>query len=167
MLLVAKNDAAHRRLAAQFSGRQVEKVYLALVARANQAGERAHRAAHRPRPGASHAHDGPAGRGARGVVRIPRAAAASRASRLLEVRIGTGRTHQIRAHLASIGHPIAGDTVYGAPARAPGMPPLGRYFLHAHRIRFRQPSTGAEIVVESPLPAELGRVDEWACERTV
>jgi 23S rRNA pseudouridine1911/1915/1917 synthase len=84
----------------------------------------------------------------------------------LEVRIGTGRTHQIRAHLASIGHPIAGDTVYGAPAQAPGMPPLGRYFLHAHRIRFRQPSTDAEILVESPLPAEL---EAWmnGLERTV
>ena len=54
---------------------------------------------------------------------------------LLEVRIGTGRTHQIRVHLSSIGHAVAGDTLYGAPARTPGMPPLGRYFLHAHRIR--------------------------------
>ncbi len=54
---------------------------------------------------------------------------------LLEVRIGTGRTHQIRVHLASIGHAVAGDTLYGAPAQTPGMPPLGRYFLHAHRIR--------------------------------
>jgi 23S rRNA pseudouridine1911/1915/1917 synthase len=76
----------------------------------------------------------------------------------LEVRIGTGRTHQIRVHLASIGHPVAGDALYGAPARIEGMPPLGRYFLHAHRIRFRLPSTGEELVVEAPLPASLA---EW------
>jgi 23S rRNA pseudouridine1911/1915/1917 synthase len=61
-------------------------------------------------------------------------------------------------HLASIGHPVAGDALYGAPARIEGMPPLGRYFLHAHRIRFRLPSTGEELVVEAPLPASLA---EW------
>ncbi len=70
---------------------------------------------------------------------------------LLEVRIGTGRTHQIRVHLASIKHPVVGDTLYGAPAQ----PLLGRYFLHAHRIKFHLPSTGAEIEVKSPLAAEL------------
>jgi 23S rRNA pseudouridine1911/1915/1917 synthase len=76
----------------------------------------------------------------------------------LEVRIGTGRTHQIRVHLSSIGHPIAGDTLYGAPANVPGMPSLGRYFLHAHRVRFRLPSTGEPQELVSRLPAEL---DEW------
>jgi 23S rRNA pseudouridine1911/1915/1917 synthase len=77
---------------------------------------------------------------------------------LLEVRIGTGRTHQIRAHLASIGHPVAGDTLYGAPARVENRPPLGRYFLHAHRIRFRLRPDSEEISVVSPLPKELA---EW------
>jgi 23S rRNA pseudouridine1911/1915/1917 synthase len=61
-------------------------------------------------------------------------------------------------HLSSIGHPVAGDRLYGAPAKVEGRPALGRYFLHAHRIRFHQPSTGEEVVVESPLPAEL---EEW------
>ena len=70
---------------------------------------------------------------------------------LLEVRIGTGRTHQIRVHLASIKHPVVGDTLYGAAAQ----PDLGRYFLHAHRIEFRQPTTGEAIVVVSPLAPEL------------
>ena len=74
---------------------------------------------------------------------------------LLEVRIGTGRTHQIRVHLSSIGHPVAGDTLYGAPARVEGRPPLGRYFLHAHRIRFKKPTGGREIEIVSPLPPEL------------
>src|SRR5262249_8710138 len=74
---------------------------------------------------------------------------------LLEIRIGTGRTHQIRVHLSSIGHPVAGDPLYGAPARVEGRPPLGRYFLHAHRIRFRKPSDGAEVTVVSELPSAL------------
>jgi 23S rRNA-/tRNA-specific pseudouridylate synthase len=50
---------------------------------------------------------------------------------------------------------VAGDTLYGAPAAVEGMPPLGRYFLHAHRIRFRLPATGEEVTVVSPLPREL------------
>jgi 23S rRNA pseudouridine1911/1915/1917 synthase len=70
---------------------------------------------------------------------------------LLEVRIGTGRTHQIRVHLASIKHPVVGDTLYAAAAQ----PDLGRYFLHAHRIEFQQPTTEEGIVVVSPLAPEL------------
>jgi 23S rRNA pseudouridine1911/1915/1917 synthase len=68
----------------------------------------------------------------------------------LEVRIGTGRTHQIRVHLASIGHPVVGDKLYGAPAS-----PLGRYFLHAQKITFTSPSTGESITITTPLPADL------------
>ena len=70
---------------------------------------------------------------------------------LLEVRIHTGRTHQIRAHLAAIGHPVAGDTLYGAPAQ-PGFP---RIFLHAREISFTHPSTGRTVTVAAPLPEEL------------
>ena len=165
VLLVAKNDAAHRALAEQFSGRQVEKTYIALVhGKVKTESGRIDRPIardpdHRTRMTARLGE----GRAAWSEYRVLGRFAGFT---FLEVRIGTGRTHQIRAHLASIGHPIAGDTVYGAPARTPGMPPLGRYFLHAHRIRFRQPSTDAEIVVESPLPAEL---EEWmkGLERTV
>jgi 23S rRNA pseudouridine1911/1915/1917 synthase len=76
----------------------------------------------------------------------------------LRVRIGTGRTHQIRVHLASIGHPILGDRLYGAPAQVPGVPPLERFFLHAHRLRFLSPSTGKPITVESPLPEDLAKI---------
>ena len=68
----------------------------------------------------------------------------------LSVRIATGRTHQIRVHLSSIGHPVAGDRLYGAPAAT-----IDRFFLHAHRLRFRSPSTGEWITIESPLPPEL------------
>jgi 23S rRNA pseudouridine1911/1915/1917 synthase len=154
VLLAARNDAAHRALAAQFAARTVEKVYLALVHGAP--------AAPRGRIDRPIARD-PARR-VRMTARLGRGRAASteyevlrRFSRFafLRVRIGTGRTHQIRTHLAALGHPIAGDTLYGAPKTVPGMPPLGRYFLHAHRIRFVQPVTGAAVTVESPLPSDL------------
>jgi 23S rRNA pseudouridine1911/1915/1917 synthase len=157
VLLVAKNDTAHRALAAQFSGRRVEKVYLALV--------------HGTVRGESGRVDRPITRDPARRIRMTARLEQGRSAwteyrvlrrfakfTLLEVRIGTGRTHQIRVHLSSIGHPVAGDTLYGAPARVEGMPALGRYFLHAHRIRFRQPATGDEVSIESPLPAELR---EW------
>lgn len=157
VLLVAKHDAAHRQLAAQFSSRQVEKVYLALV--------------HGDVKGEHGRIDRPIARDPVRRVRMTARLASGRAAwsewqvlrrfgrfTFLEVRIGTGRTHQIRVHLSSIGHPVVGDTLYGAPARVEGKPPLGRYFLHAHRIRFRQPTSGDEIVVVSPLPAQL---TEW------
>ena len=60
-------------------------------------------------------------------------------------------------HLSSIGHPVVGDTLYGAP-KIGDPAPLGRYFLHAHRIRFRQPSSGEEVTVVSPL---AGKLEEW------
>jgi len=66
----------------------------------------------------------------------------------LEVRIGTGRTHQIRVHLSSIGHPVAGDRLYGAP-------PAQRIFLHAWRIVFTSPATDQRVTVEAPVPLEL------------
>src|ERR1700682_6713563 len=66
----------------------------------------------------------------------------------LEVKIGTGRTHQIRVHLTSIGHPVAGDKLYGAP-------PAERIFLHAWRIVFTSPATAQRVTVEAPLPVEL------------
>jgi len=154
VLLVAKHDAAHHALAAQFAGRQTEKIYLALVHGTvkTESGriERpiARDPVHRTRMTARL----PQGRAAWTEYRVLRRFAKFT---LLEVRIGTGRTHQIRVHLSSIGHPVAGDPLYGAPAQIEGMPSLGRYFLHAHRIRFRQPSTGEELTVESPLAEEL------------
>ena len=126
MLLVAKTDAAHRALAEQFAGRRVEKVYLALV--------------HGAVPQDEGRIEKPIARDpvrrVRMTARLDRGRTAFTRYRvlrrwpaftLLEVRIGTGRTHQIRVHLASIGHPVAGDRLYGAPARIEEMPPLGRY----------------------------------------
>ena len=154
VLLVAKTDPAHQSLAAQFSGREIEKVYIALVhGKVKSDSGRIHQPitrdpVRRTRMTARLAH----GREARTEYRVLRRFAKFT---LLEVRIGTGRTHQIRVHLSSLGHPVAGDTVYGAPAKIEGRPPLGRYFLHAHRIRYRQPASGREIAIESPLPPEL------------
>jgi 23S rRNA pseudouridine1911/1915/1917 synthase len=154
VLLVAKNDAAHQRLAAQFLARKVEKVYLALVhgSVATETGRIEKPIARDPVRRTRMTVRLAAGRAAWSEYRVLRRFARFT---LLEVKIGTGRTHQIRVHLSSIGHAVAGDTLYGAPAKVEGMPPLGRYFLHAHRIRFCQPSSGAEIEVISPLAGEL------------
>ena len=154
VLLVAKNDAAHQALAEQFSSRQVEKTYIALVhGKVKAESGRVDRPIardplHRTRMTARLGSGRAAWSEYRVVQRFERFT-------LLEVRIGTGRTHQIRVHLSGLGHPVAGDTLYGAPAAVEGMPPLGRYFLHAHRIRFRLPATGEEVTVVSPLPREL------------
>jgi 23S rRNA pseudouridine1911/1915/1917 synthase len=157
VLLVAKADAAHQRLAEQFASRRVEKTYLALV-HGKVKLERGR-------------IEKPIARDPRQRVRMTARLARGRAAwteyhvlrrfadfTLLEVRIGTGRTHQIRVHLSSIGHPVVGDRLYGAPAKIGSEPTLARYFLHSHRIRFEQPSTGEPITVESPLPVEL---EEW------
>lgn len=154
VLLAAKNDRAHQALAAQFAGRQVEKVYLALVH-----GTLKSESGHIERPIARDPV-----RRTRMTARLSEGRAARTEYRVLrrfgkftlvEVRIGTGRTHQIRVHLSSLGHPVVGDSIYGAPAKIEGRPPLGRYFLHARRIRFRQPTSGEEITVEAPLAPEL------------
>ncbi len=145
VLLVARTDAAHQALAAQFSGRTVEKMYLALVhgrmsaesGRVTTPIERdsLRRTRMTTRTGA--------GRSALTEYRVR-----ERFDRytLLEVRIHTGRTHQIRVHLASIGHPVVGDRLYGGQA-AP------RIFLHAWRIVFTSPATGERVSVEAPLPS--------------
>jgi 23S rRNA pseudouridine1911/1915/1917 synthase len=149
VLLVAKTDAAHRRLAEQFSGRLVRKVYIALVHGAVKAdqGRIEKPIARDPNARVRMTARLPQGRRAWSEYRVLRR---FEKFTLLEVLIGTGRTHQIRVHLSSIGHPVVGDRLYGAPAQA-----LGRYFLHAAQVRFEQPSTGETVEVSSPLPPEL------------
>jgi 23S rRNA pseudouridine1911/1915/1917 synthase len=150
VLLVARTDAAHRSLAAQFSGRTVEKTYLALV-HGQPRNERG-------------AIDLPISRDPVRRTRMTSRLAAGRHAHteyqvlerypkftLLEVHIGTGRTHQIRVHLAALGHPVAGDPLYGAAAQ----PDLDRPWLHALRIRFDSPSTGDRVTIEAPVPREL------------
>jgi 23S rRNA pseudouridine1911/1915/1917 synthase len=156
VLLVAKHDAAHHALAAQFSKRQVEKVYLTLVhGHVRQDTGRIERPIARdPIRRTRMTARLQEGRAAKTEYHVLRRFAGFT---FLEVRIGTGRTHQIRVHLSSIGHPVAGDTLYGAPKSSTygTQTGSGRYFLHAHRIRFHQPSTGEQITVESRLPLDL------------
>jgi 23S rRNA pseudouridine1911/1915/1917 synthase len=156
LLVVARSGEAHERLAELIRERRVERRYLALVV-----------GSPRSRTGRIEA---PIGRDRRDRSRhsldtaTPRDAVTwfelleqLRSHALLEVRLETGRTHQIRVHLEAIELPVAGDPVYGA-AGALG---LERQFLHAHRLRFTHPFTGEEVDVDSPLPPDL----EAALER--
>jgi 23S rRNA pseudouridine1911/1915/1917 synthase len=157
VLLVARNDAAHQSLALQFSTRTVEKIYLALVHgvlkkdRGRIESKIARDPVHRTKMTA---------RLMTGRTALTDYEVLQRFEKFTyaKVRIGTGRTHQIRVHLASIGHPVVGDPLYGAPKAIEGMPKLDRYFLHAHRISFNSPTTGARVTVEAPLPEVLA---EW------
>ena len=153
VLLVARTDAAHRALAEQFEGRTVEKIYLALVhgrVRA-ETGAVTKPIARDPVRRIRMTARLESGRAAHTEFRV-----LERFERftLLEVRIGTGRTHQIRVHLASLGHRVAGDTVYGAP-------PARRMFLHAWRIAFQSPASGERVSLEAPVPAGL---EQWLAE---
>ena len=158
VLLVAKNDEAHARLAEQFRRRQLEKRYLALV--------------HGRLP---RAHDTIRLPVARDLVRRTRMTTRRRQGRaalteyrvlgaaggftLAEALLHTGRTHQIRVHFAALGHPVVGDTLYGAPRELRWgnvtRPTLNRIFLHAARLRFQHPRTGKVVEVRAELPAEL------------
>lgn len=157
LILVAKNDLAQRALQAQFKARTVEKVYLALVegdpptARGRIEAAIGRDPHHRQRMAVV---DDERGRSAvtEFVVRerFPGYA-------LLEVHPLTGRTHQIRVHLAFIGLPIAGDVVYGHRRKQLHCP---RHFLHAHRLRFRLPGSAEWVEFSSPLPPDLQEVLE-------
>ncbi len=152
LIIVAKHDAAHLSLARQLKERQVQKTYLALVEGRLEPPEGlidapvGRHPRHRQKMAVVER-----GREARTRYRVLREVDGRS---LVEVRPETGRTHQIRVHLAHLGHPIAGDAVYG---RAAGDLPLTRQFLHAHRLAFRHPTTGERLELESPLPEELAR----------
>jgi 23S rRNA pseudouridine1911/1915/1917 synthase len=157
LLIVARTDSAHQSLAAQFQDRRVEKVYLALChgKMGRQEGRVTTPIARDPVRRTRMTTKIASGRNALTEYRV-----LEQFEKLsyLEIRIGTGRTHQIRVHLSSIGHPVFGDKLYGAPGAVAGLPVLDRFFLHAHRIGFQSPSTGNRIEVESPLAPELESV---------
>ena len=151
VILIARNDAAHQALAKQFATRTVEKIYLALLHGRLEHDE--------GRITAPVARD-PVRR-TRMTTRVASGRSAVTIYKVLErvgnytyveVKIGTGRTHQIRVHFASLHHPVAGDTLYGAPAHE-----SGRFFLHAARITFTSPSSGERVTVVAPMPGELTR----------
>jgi 23S rRNA pseudouridine1911/1915/1917 synthase len=168
LIVVAKSDAAHRRLAEQFSGRKVKKKYLALV----QGWPRAESGTISSAIGRDRV------RRTRMTTRVKQGREAVSHFKvlgrmrtawgkfaLLEVRIDTGRTHQIRVHLASLGHPVVGDELYGAAreyknqSRSRGsmrvLRPPRRNFLHAAEIEFVHPRNGKPLSFHSGLPSDL------------
>jgi 23S rRNA pseudouridine1911/1915/1917 synthase len=149
VILVARNDAGHRNLAQQFASRQVEKIYVALV---HGQFKDDHGQVNTPIARDPSRRIRMTSRLAQGRQAITFYQVLRRFERftLLEVKIGTGRTHQIRVHLASIHHPVAGDKLYGAPAGE-----FERYFLHARQITFTSPTSGERITVAAPMPADL------------
>ncbi len=170
LMVVAKNDESHRRLAKQFSGREVHKTYIALVhgwpkqdrgtiqsaiSRHSQRRTRMTTRGFGGREAVTHYSvqrkiDSPYGKFA-----------------LVELKIETGRTHQIRVHMSSLGHPVVGDALYGAPGelrsqsnkrRAAGMPAtlrLDRNFLHSAVLELTHPRTKERLRFSRPLPKEL------------
>ncbi len=156
LLLVAKNERSHRILAKAVADRRVIRQY-AVLARGHLRSERV--VVEKPL-----ARD-PRDRKRMAVVQTGKPAkttfvrlARFEGSELLRATLHTGRTHQIRVHLASVGHPVVGDTVYGAAARrrtAVTERETGRHFLHAAWLRLRHPSSGTLIELKSPLPPDL------------
>ncbi len=168
LIVVAKNDDAHRKLAAQFARREVKKTYVALV-HGWVKKDRGTIAASISRDRVRRIRMTTRGTGGRDAVShysvTRRLDTAFGKFTLVEVKIDTGRTHQIRVHMASLGHAVVGDVLYGAPremrarrGRATdegGAISLPRNFLHAARLELVHPRTGERIALESPLPAEL------------
>jgi len=162
LIAVAKNDAAHRSLASQFAARQVKKTYRALVHGAVKPDQGTVSAAisrdriRRTRMTTRRS----GGRDAVSHYEVKERLATDYGKfTLLEVRIDTGRTHQIRVHLASLGHPVVGDTLYGAPREIRGKNrtaiSLMRNFLHAAVLQLHHPRTGELLSFSAPLPQEL------------
>jgi 23S rRNA pseudouridine1911/1915/1917 synthase len=159
LLVVARSEAVHRALKSLLSSRRLTREYAALVD------------GHPPsRTGTI---DAPVGRDRRDRLRMSLDSDTPRAARthfevrrrlptstLLGVTLETGRTHQIRVHMAAIGHPVAGDPLYGVSGRFG----LERQFLHAERLAFPHPVTGEAIEVRSPLPEDLRRALERAAQ---
>jgi 23S rRNA pseudouridine1911/1915/1917 synthase len=174
LVIVAKNDDAHRKLAAQFARREVHKMYIALVhgwlkkdfgtISASISRDRVRRTRMTTRQSG--------GREAISHYKVlQRLDSPFGKFSLVEVTIGTGRTHQIRVHVASLGHPVVGDTLYGAPrelrvspgrGKATNQRPisLSRNFLHAVELELAHPRSGARIALSSALPTELAQLLE-------
>ena len=152
LLIIAKNDFAHLALSEDFQKRKIKKTYLALVhgvpeARAGKIDRPIGRHPVYRKKMSVHAREG------KEALTIWRLKEIFRKAALLEVEPLTGRTHQIRVHLSSIGHPIVGDKLYGGAK--PQGPRAPRQMLHAWRLRFRHPRTREELAFEAPLPEDF------------
>lgn len=173
LIMIAKNDAAHEALAEMFASRRVTKTYVALLhGRLPEDGAtiqspisrdavRRTRMTTRRLDGARHAVSH--------YRVVERLQTRFGEFTLARVRIETGRTHQIRVHMASISNPVVGDTLYGSPARILALPlsatrkasrevlSLGRNFLHSSELEFVHPISGKTVALSIPLPIELDR----------
>ncbi|HET7697759.1 MAG TPA: RluA family pseudouridine synthase [Vicinamibacterales bacterium] len=161
VMVAAKNDAAHQELSRQFQDREVEKEYIALVWGLVQPGKRIDAPIGRD-PNDRQKMSTRARRARSAVTRVTWALNLRGVS-LIHVAIHTGRTHQIRVHLNSIGHPIVGDATYGGVHRhvaddVRAVQRLERPFLHAARLKFTHPADGRVMEFESPLPHDLQSV---------
>ena len=150
LLVVARSEEVHRLLQAALRKRLIEREYLALVEGRPPARTGTIEApiGRDPRVRTRMAVGGVAPREARTYFTLERAL---RGASLLRLRLDTGRTHQIRVHLAAIGHPVCGDPEYGTP----GLLGLERQFLHATRLGLHHPITGERLEISSPLPDDL------------
>ena len=157
-IVIARNDAAHRKLVEDFQTRNVEKTYVALL--------------HGKVKGEKGTVDLPVARDLHRRARMTARRREGREARtdwkarlhldgftLIEAGLHTGRTHQIRVHFSALGCPVVGDTLYGAPRQeriaSALLPPLGRNFLHAARLAFAHPRTGERMEFRAPIAAEL------------
>ena len=178
LIVVAKNDRAHAALGEMFSSRHIKKTYIALVQGSVEREKGTINAGVSRDPVRRTRMTTHPSENARSAVShyevVRRLATRFGKFTLVKVRIETGRTHQIRVHMASIGHPVVGDTLYGgagqltdqvaaqaAQSKAarrkadPDVLRLGRNFLHAARLEFAHPVTGKPLQLEAPLPKEL------------
>jgi 23S rRNA pseudouridine1911/1915/1917 synthase len=164
LMVVARNEAAHEALADQFRAREVFKSYVALVhgQMASDRGEINEPIARDPR----HRTRMAVVRGGRPALSLYRVRERFERFTLLDVELKTGRTHQIRVHLAWVKHPVVGDETYGsgrdktvADARLRSrIAKLGRQFLHAEKLGFHHPKTHERIELSAPLPTELTKL---------
>jgi 23S rRNA pseudouridine1911/1915/1917 synthase len=178
LIVVAKNDRAHAALGEMFSSRRIKKTYIALVQGAVEREKGTINAGVSRDPVRRTRMTAKPNENARSAVShyevVRRLATRFGKFTLVRVHIETGRTHQIRVHMASIGHPVVGDTLYGGAGRLtdqvaaqaaqskaarrkadPEVLKLGRNFLHAARLEFAHPVTGKPLLLEAPLPKEL------------
>ena len=149
-LVAAKNDVSHRHLSKQFADRSVDKIYLALVAGKlqKQTGAIEERIGRHPVHRQRMSVSSPRGREARTEYRVLRS---NEQASLLECRLHSGRTHQVRVHLRYLGHPVLGDKIYAPPF----LKNFPRQMLHALNLGFRHPCTGEWKNFEAPLPDDF------------
>jgi 23S rRNA pseudouridine1911/1915/1917 synthase len=166
LIVVAKNDVTHARLSSMFARRQIRKLYLALL-QGELAQERGTVNASISRDAIRRTRMTTRREGGRAAVShwqvLRRIHGPYGSFTLVSVRIETGRTHQIRVHMASLGHPVVGDTLYGASSSIAPLPPSGglprlvlaRNFLHAAELELAHPRSGEPLILVSNLPPDL------------